>query len=1221
MINKKLIVLFLIFLLHINIIFSKIITQSFPDSVKVYINMKDEYLSFDDSIFVKHIFINIPNSAKYYINTNSNGFFENKNILISKKANRDYEFKEVYRGNQKQLDIILYPFIKKNNKFYEKENYDIKIVFDKTMQLSKRENKFAINKNFLSKTDLEEINITIKNYLKIRIDSTGIYKISYDDIKQTGLAPENINPNKMVLYTPDTIRYITNNVDFNFSPIEVPYRFIGDNDNVFEKGEYFVFFGQSLWGNNKNIYELSNSPIDMYNNPYSDYNVYILVFNKEKQKKFQAPEFTFKNGVDSVLITKSFVYDSINVLENGYCWVWKDFFFIPDDSDKEFNYDFSLENICSKNGKINIEMFFGINKTYNNELIVNDSFINTFSYFGISSKEPIAFEYELSNLSENNSIKLIMKSNNDYRRCQIKGFSIDYYAKLKDIDNAISFYSDSIIHYTNENEKNIYIYYKKNGNEFLGIIDKKEISINTKNSFVCLDNDLNSPISMEYVDINNTLNKKDADIIVITGNGMRKTLERYKKYREGQGKRVEIYEINEIYNAFTYGFENPSAIRLFLKYTMHNWNNKPEYVFLAGNGTYDYKSRINSLENRNIVPVFETGYIASYESFITPDVTNVSDEWFAWLIGDDKIPDIIPGRVTILNNKELDNVIQKIIDYETKHSAYSQNKCLLIADDEYSSRTSETYSDIGFINQIQNLSFALTGMYVSDYIYVSDYWGDKQTSEHWDADPGEKRQIRFVISDKLNEDFGFMFFLGHGADYTLTHEHILKYPDDIDLFSNLYKYPIVLLGTCSAGEFDRNQDCIASAFQKLRNSGFSASIASSRATTISGNYDILANTFAYYLKEGQFSTIGEYYNMIMAENSGESYVLFGDPAMIVKKRIKDISITRPDTFYYSAMDSIIFNTQNIHNTDLYVNVYQTVYQDSHDYTHVEPYEYVFYPKYDGMFLNTSIPINNSDSIKLNITFPDTMEEKKYINRFIISAISEDDTSYHIAYENYNYIFYGNNNNQNDSTYSKISLFINNNEIYDSIYTDTFYNLKIIAKDISGIYSGNNKEYLSYIDFNDSIIYLYDFIFNESDSTYTKSIKLESSKNIDSIKVKVFNNELNSTEKSIIVKHSTLSESMKDIIVYPNPFNEKIYISFVSSKNGKIIVSLLNSLGGVLAKQEYIFNSGQNILFMDLSKSLLNREILPGIYKLKIEYRYANYRTEKTIYKTLIKVDK
>ena len=139
-----------------------------------------------------------------------------------------------------------------------------------------------------------------------------------------------------------------------------------------------------------------------------------------------------------------------------------------------------------------------------------------------------------------------------------------------------------------------------------------------------------------------------------------------------------IIHINEIFNEFSGGNRDISAIRDFIRHAYVNWAVKPEYVLFFGHGDYDYKG----IEGTNI------NFIIPYETVesLHEIYSYNTDDFFARIDGDDDKIDLAIGRIPVQSANEAKIAIDKIIAYEnnSEHSTW-KNTITLIADDSYTS--------------------------------------------------------------------------------------------------------------------------------------------------------------------------------------------------------------------------------------------------------------------------------------------------------------------------------------------------------------------------------------------------------------------------------------------------------------------------------------------------------------------------------------------------------
>ncbi len=83
-----------------------------------------------------------------------------------------------------------------------------------------------------------------------------------------------------------------------------------------------------------------------------------------------------------------------------------------------------------------------------------------------------------------------------------------------------------------------------------------------------------------------------AEFIIISPKEFLDAANRLKNYRESQivpTISTIVAEVDKIFNEFSGGLSDVSAIRDYIKYAYDNWQVKPKYVLLFGKGTYDYK--------------------------------------------------------------------------------------------------------------------------------------------------------------------------------------------------------------------------------------------------------------------------------------------------------------------------------------------------------------------------------------------------------------------------------------------------------------------------------------------------------------------------------------------------------------------------------------------------------------------------------------------------------
>jgi hypothetical protein len=179
-----------------------------------------------------------------------------------------------------------------------------------------------------------------------------------------------------------------------------------------------------------------------------------------------------------------------------------------------------------------------------------------------------------------------------------------------------------------------------------------------------------------------------ADYLIITHPSLLTEAKRLASFHEQQdGYQTVVAQTYQIYNEFSSGSADPTAIRDFVKMYIDQatktGSKKPRFLLLFGDGSFDPKNRLAG--NTNLVPVYET------VNSLDPLVSHVSDDFFGLLDDGDDINLVSPpglldigiGRIPAHNIDEAKIMVDKIIHYADTASLGSwRTKTVFIADDK-----------------------------------------------------------------------------------------------------------------------------------------------------------------------------------------------------------------------------------------------------------------------------------------------------------------------------------------------------------------------------------------------------------------------------------------------------------------------------------------------------------------------------------------------------------
>jgi len=173
------------------------------------------------------------------------------------------------------------------------------------------------------------------------------------------------------------------------------------------------------------------------------------------------------------------------------------------------------------------------------------------------------------------------------------------------------------------------------------------------------------------------------DLVIIAPNKFSGNLQDLVDHKESKGLATNLVTTEEIYNDYT-GYDKPEQIKKFIQYALENWGIK--YVLLVGGlkniwfanprenkneGTKDWylPVRYTNIKYNNDEP----GYLSDLYYSDIYKVGGVFDNWDSngnniFAENSDILdyhPDVAVGRLPCRSNKEVKNIVGKIIEYET----------------------------------------------------------------------------------------------------------------------------------------------------------------------------------------------------------------------------------------------------------------------------------------------------------------------------------------------------------------------------------------------------------------------------------------------------------------------------------------------------------------------------------------------------------------------------
>ena len=732
-----------------------------------------------------------------------------------------------------------------------------------------------------------------KTYLKLYIAQDGVYRINKTDFNNAGISVTTIDPRSVkVLYKGN----------------QVPIYFDGESDGVFGDNDFFDFYGiRNKGGLTKYINGISidNTVMytkDEYNNNYSDTSIYWIewgganglrmtdVSSSNSFASYPSPYF-----FESVHKENDLVYslgEHINDTDYRYFnpefvqgegWYWSQLsdLFSVRDSTKLKNPFKSEQPLCKINffaypnandtNRLRVRFdnyVLGIYKTigykyYDTTISFPSIYIDStaerskfiFTYFDSTGLGPprvppfgnVYFDYfkftypSLFKFFENNlfaDLSVNTSVDTTSKRFRVSGFTSPNGLTLYDVRNGIRITNYSV------------------SGDTLSFSAKSNANLRITNSNVYL-----KPFRIKQKQVANLVTGA-ADYLIVYHPDFVNAAEQLRQHRQSYDTLRSVKaSVEDIYDVFNYGMEDPKAVRAFVKNAYVTWTApKPRYLCLFGRGSLDAKKNSNSSQ-------FYINYVPAYG--------NPSSEGYFGNVNDSArvyVPHVAVGRLPAYSIQEANDIVSKIISYDNQRNNLSSwwKKDIMITGGLY--RGEQTGFQIDANSMISTYFTPNPLRMATDKIYRNDSAGG----------------INFQYSDSIINTFnrGALFFnyIGHAGNGTW--DNGLENPD---LLSNGSRLPLIFSMTCFTGKNAINEfRGFGEKFIYLQNKG-AIGFVGNTGWTFSGNGITLNRRFLDAMKNGSRRQGEMMRSAVMADSvSGannynsrftlNTYALLGDPA-------------------------------------------------------------------------------------------------------------------------------------------------------------------------------------------------------------------------------------------------------------------------------------------------------------------------------------------------------
>lgn len=633
-----------------------------------------------------------------------------------------------------------------------------------------------------------------KTYLKTYVADDGIYRLSRTDFTNAGINTSGLDPRTVKVYN---------------KGVQIPIYFQGEQDGTFDAADYFDFYGIRNYGGLTKTYDENNFVVyttNEYYNFYSDTNIYWIDWGGANGIRMQ----TSANSVQN-LFPNPYYYDLVHLEKDKIYWLGEvlngnDFRNFTNEKFRgETWYWNLLYNGQSQSDTFSTPLLYNVPQTstlrifaypqsvsltvfnehtlkvYVNNVLIDSLRSNDFNKIDTT----LNFSSSLLTSTGVNTVSAVYTSNGGFSGTMfIDLFEIQYpkFFKLRNNQTKLLLNGTdtaskqfNVTGFIPSNPINIYdVTANKLITNYSNASDTLKFTGRSNSNFEIINKNITKKpfriIQRQVPDY--VSNTNGADYLLIYNKLFESQAMQLKNHRETYDNfRVVKSEIEDIYDIFNYGLEDPVAIRNFVKHVYDNWQlPKIKYVCLFGRGSLDpKKNSVSTLFSKNLIPVMGNPSSDNYYS-------NVNIGAFTFY------NQIAIGRLPAYTTTEAQNLVENIITYETQPPDEWMKNFSFIAG---GTDTSE-----------QSTFLKLNDTLINSHITPSPVSGKPVRILRNDINGAVTYNYADSIKNQINRGTMTINFIGHAGSQDW--EIGMSDPNVLTNFNG--KFPLVMSMTCYTGK-------------------------------------------------------------------------------------------------------------------------------------------------------------------------------------------------------------------------------------------------------------------------------------------------------------------------------------------------------------------------------------------------------------------------------------
>ncbi len=1026
-------------------------------------------------------------------------------------------------------------------------------------------------------------------WFKIAITQNGVYKVDRAWLKANGISTDKLHPDKIRFFASfQKLLPQSNSAENDAELTEIPV-YSNNKDNTFDKDDYLLFYAEDP---NETIFTGTN--LSHKKHPYSNENYVFMQLNSaETSKKITASQLKELPTIEIGTLAHFEFYEPefSNVLNSGREWLGEYFF-------SEFKKEF---NIIGRDLSKPVSLFTKVvSQTYEDtQVLVKTAFRD----LGTIDLKLINYRWN-DYFKRYNRAGEISQGEFLFENAQ-EPISLTYQLP-QDIDISSGVYLDyielfcqrKIAFYPSQHQG----YYLKQESSFFSIPELKEsqfiwdvsrwtnpeiLSKTTKNQFTLIGNPNFQKLA--FFDLSNTLKPdipKSFSPIDITKSEVPNLLIVYPEYFKKEAELLADFRKNfdkldvltvplrSVYNQYSGGKTDPTAIRNFCKDLWKKDPSKFKYLLLFGDTNFDPKNNngINYIFPERMIPTYESreslepiysfssddyfGFLEDHEGE-WPEGESVNGRWQSTTNNDHSL-DISVGRLPVKDRLEAQRVVEKLMHYSSStHTMGSWKRNIsFIADDadlNIHQRDAEKFSELSLQ---QSEAIKASKIYLDAFVQTKTELGERAP------------EANKAFEETIKKGAFIVNYNGHGSEDGWTDEKLLTI-DQIVRWTNFDRMPILFTATCEFGRYD-NPAVVSGAELALLNpdGGAIALLTTTRPVFSSTNFKINQAFYENLFKNDSTVTrLGDLFK-VTKNNSIEGEVnrnfsLLGDPSMALtypktKITLESINDSKPIDYQIKGLSKVRLKGK-VESTKFNGFVYISLFDKPTEKSTLgnATNSKMLYSETENKLYEGRVKVVNSD-FETEFIVPKNIDQKIGNGQLFFYAVNADSTQDAIGGNKEFLLGEIENDTELDREGPQVNYIFDQNNSLLTLYVqdESGINLSSIIEENAIILTVNDSTKI-----NLSNYYTSTNGYKEGEINYTLSELSGTETNYLSLKISdVYNNK---TEESFKLTLDQNSFAIKIDELYPNPVEDLLSIEATHNRIGKNLsfdLSFFNSNG-------------------------------------------------------------